>query len=32
MKKQYKNREISIETLRKDYEKFRLRLEKKRNA
>ena len=30
MKKNYKNREINIEDLKKDYEKFKLRLEKKR--
>lgn len=31
MKKNYKNREISIDDLKKDYERFKLRLEKKRN-
>lgn len=31
MKNKYINREINIETLKKDYEKFKLRLAKKRS-
>lgn len=30
-KQTFRNREISIEQLRRDYDKFRLRLEKKRS-